>query len=73
MNDNVGQVGDVSFAVPGHGVHYGSTHITEYIVHSEGEGGIELDDFTDQFAVVVGPVVDGFEDVGGHRIVGLQG
>ena len=71
LDDNVGEMGDASFGVVGYCVHHGSAHITEYVVHPEGEGGIELDDFSDQFSVIVGPAVNGFKDVSGHGVMGL--
>ena len=53
-------------------MHHGATYIAEYIMHSECKGGIELDDFADDLAVVVGPGMDGLEDVGGHGGVWLE-
>ena len=72
MEDDVCKGGDTSFVVASHCMHHGPTYITEYVMHSECEGGVEFDNLSDDFSVVVGPGVDSFEDVGGHGGVWLK-
>ena len=57
----------------GDGVHYGSTNIAKYVVHPESKCRIEVNNFTDEFSMGVGPMVDGLEDVSCNRGVWLEG